>query len=135
MNKLFFRCSNEQCERFGIQEEVEFIQADQDDADRNCDECTCKLQVSSVPFNVYRPDNKADGLGQLPTEHERAPIVRKAENELEKAYLDTVDKYNLTTGECLRVLSNVMHNGISSIAKYAIRHERHGRGDKPGDIA
>jgi hypothetical protein len=69
-----------------------------------------------------------------PVEHPRAKVTRQAEIELEKAYLDIADKYELTTGERLRVLSNALHNGLSNIAKYAIRHERHGSGDKPGDL-
>jgi len=73
-------------------------------------------------------------MNNLPVEHPRAKIVREAENELRKAYLDIADKYALTTGEQLRVLSNALNSGLSSIAKYAIRHERHGSGDKPGDI-
>jgi hypothetical protein len=76
-----------------------------------------------------------DYLDNLPRRHPRAQIVSKAEIELETAYLDIADKHELTTGERLRVLSNAMHSGIASIAKYAIRHERHGKGsDKPGDI-
>lgn len=73
-------------------------------------------------------------MGPLPKEHERASTVRKAESDLAMQWLKTVEKYDLTTGEQLRVLSNVLSGLIGSIAKYAIRHERHGRGDKPGDL-
>ena len=74
-------------------------------------------------------------LYDLPCSHPRTQIVSEAEIELKTAYLDIADKHELTTGERLRVLSNAMHSGIASIAKYAIRHERHGKGsDKPGDI-
>ncbi len=76
-----------------------------------------------------------DRLNDLPVAHPRAEVTRKAENDLEKAYSEISEKYDLTTGERLRVLSNALHSGLSSIAKYAIRHERHGKGGKPGDIA
>lgn len=75
-----------------------------------------------------------EGLGPLPKEHERAPLVRKAENDLTMQWSKTMQKYDLTVGERLRVLSNVLSNLIGSVAKYAIRHERHGSGDKPGDL-
>ena len=73
-------------------------------------------------------------LGPLPTEHPRAKIVRSAELALSNAYFEIYKDAELTTGECVRVLTNFLSTSLGSIAKYAIRHERHGSGDKPGDV-
>jgi hypothetical protein len=75
-----------------------------------------------------------DYLNDLPETHERAKITMEAQLKLELAYVRIAEEYGLTTGERLRVLSNALHIGLSNIAKYAIRHERHGSGDKPGDL-
>jgi len=95
----------------------------------------CLLHANDAEAGVDEEEAMNDKhLNNLPVCHPRAQIVRVAETELEKAYLDIAEKHDLTTGERLRVLSNALHSGIASIAKYAIRHERHGSGDKPGDI-
>lgn len=93
------------------------------------------VQLGS-PFGGERVSrfDENEGLGPLPTEHPRARVVRSAETKLNRAFIDIAQEFELTTGEELRVLSNMLSSCIGSIAKYAIRHERHGRGDKPGDL-
>jgi len=65
--------------------------------------------------------------------HEREKLVTAAEIELRKATMKAAE--DLTQGEYLRVLVNVLAGVISSIAKYAIREERHGDPDTPGGLA
>jgi hypothetical protein len=73
-------------------------------------------------------------LDNLPRTHPREQLVREAERDLEDAFTETVKKHELTNGEQLRVLASVFGNRVARVAKYAIRHERHGRGDKPGGL-
>ena len=48
---------------------------------------------------------------------------------------DTFDKSDLTEGERLRVVAKVFGGYVGSVAKYAIREERHpGQPDKPGGL-
>ncbi len=74
-------------------------------------------------------------LGPLPTMHPREKVVTEAENEISAAIHEAFKKHNLTTGEILRVVNSCLSREISMIAKYAIRHERHGEQDKPGGLA
>ena len=75
-----------------------------------------------------------DDLGPLPKEHPREKNVRSVERALINAYNAIVDEAELTNAEQLRVLADFMSSRVGTIAKYAIRHERHGHGDKPGGI-
>jgi hypothetical protein len=75
-----------------------------------------------------------DPLDHLPKIHPRERLVTEAEQQLRTAIIG-LNKIGLTTGEFLQVITNVMSGEISSIAKYAIRNERHGNLDKPGGWA
>jgi hypothetical protein len=75
-----------------------------------------------------------DELGPLPTIHPREELVRKAEAQLREA-ISGVYKLELTTGELLRAVNNVLSGEIAAIAKHSIRHERHpDEPDKPGGL-
>jgi hypothetical protein len=74
-------------------------------------------------------------LGPLPTIHPRERIVNEACSELDLAAINVRQKYDLTTGEYLRVLVHVVNNCIGGVAKWAIRAERHPENpDKPGGL-
>ena len=75
-----------------------------------------------------------DPLDDLPRIHPREKIVDEAEQKLRAVVFELIQS-ELTQGEFLKVLGNVMDGEIRSIAKYAIRRERHGDEDKPGGIA
>lgn len=66
--------------------------------------------------------------------HPREQKVNSAKHDLLEAWMKAYEKYELTTGEMLRVLTEFNSDQVGSIAKYAIREERHGRTDKPGGI-
>ena len=66
--------------------------------------------------------------------HARTIIVNNAKIELTKCWLDLFQKHELTTAEMLSVLSQFSHEQIGGIAKFAIREERHGNTDEPGDV-
>jgi len=71
------------------------------------------------------------GLGPLPRIHPREKIVREAASRL-RLFLLEVTK-DLTEAEGLRIVNEVMGSHIGSIARYAIREERHpGKPDEPG---
>lgn len=74
-------------------------------------------------------------LGPLPMMHPRETVVREAEREIDAAILEVIQKHKLTTGEILQVINNCFSREIGLIARQAIRHERHGHGDKPGGTA
>lgn len=67
----------------------------------------------------------------MPRMHSRVPIVNGAEIKLREA-LSEIRK-DLTEPEFLKMVANVLSDQVSTIAKYAIRQERHGCMDKPGD--
>ncbi len=69
----------------------------------------------------------------MPRVHEREKLVKAAELKLGGMVADACG--DLTTAESLRVLVNVLGDGVGRIAKYAIRQERHGDTDKPGGWA
>jgi len=69
----------------------------------------------------------------MPKLHPRYWIVKKAEVELSKAVMDIAQKHELTTAEQLKVVAAALGDAVGSIAKYAIRQERHGDSDTPGD--
>jgi len=71
--------------------------------------------------------------GKLPKIHPRSELVRKAELKIQEAFLKETE--GLTTGEVLRVCASVFGSQVGTIAKYAIRRERHGDADRPGDWA
>lgn len=80
-------------------------------------------------------DVSENDLGPLPTIHPRERIVNEACAELDCACIDVRKKYDLTTGEYLRVLVHVINNTIGGVAKCAIRAERHPDDpDKPGGL-
>lgn len=68
----------------------------------------------------------------LPRIHPREEIVTKAEMDLHGAVLDVLKRYDLTTAESIRVLTEAFSAQLHSIAKFCIRQERHGDADKPG---
>ena len=67
----------------------------------------------------------------MPRMHPRVPIVNGAEIKLREA-LSEIRK-DLTEPEFLKVVANVLGDEVGTIAKYAIRQERHGCTDKAGD--
>lgn len=73
-------------------------------------------------------------LDNLPVEHPRARIVCEAEAQLIRAFVDVRREYNLTIAEELQVLTHTLSSCMGNVVKYMIRYERHGRGDKPGDL-
>lgn len=71
-------------------------------------------------------------LPPLPRRHSRVQVVRAAESRLRGVAVELAE--NLTTSEYLQVLITVLGDEIGAIAKYAIREDRHGDPDKPGDL-
>lgn len=67
--------------------------------------------------------------------HPREEIVRRAENELANTLATTVAKHRLTEPEALRAVNAACSSWIASVAKYAIREERHGDATKEGGLA
>lgn len=64
--------------------------------------------------------------------HPREAIVEEAGYKLIKAWVEIRDSYDLTNGECLRIIANI----LSTDAKYIIRAERHPENpDMPGGLA
>lgn len=63
-------------------------------------------------------------------QHPRVAIVKKAILEFNTFYCDWMDKHELTPGELIKILSAE----ITTMVKYVIRVERHGRDDKEGDL-
>lgn len=70
----------------------------------------------------------------MPKIHPRELVCNKARTDLDEAVAGALEKHELTEAEELRVLNEVFHRYIGSIAKYAIRRERHGNEDKPGGL-
>ena len=70
-----------------------------------------------------------------PRIHPRERPCRTARLEIEEAIMEIAVKHELTTAEQIRVINAACSTQIGSIAKYAIRHERHGDEDKPGGWA
>ena len=66
--------------------------------------------------------------------HPREMPVQRASADLRQAVCDWRDRHDLTEAETLAVLTEVLGGSIGSIAKYAIREERHGDPDKPGGL-
>jgi hypothetical protein len=68
--------------------------------------------------------------------HEREEVVQRARIALSKALLGWLCEYGeeLTFGEELSIVQGELGTQISSMAKYKIRHERHGDEDKPGGL-
>ena len=75
-----------------------------------------------------------EGLGPLPQIHPRERLVDEAEQQLRMSLI-SLHKLGLTTGEFLQVVSNVLGGEVRSIARYAIRVERHGNTETPGGWA
>ena len=71
----------------------------------------------------------------LPRIHPREQPCQRARLEIEQAIADAVKKHNLTTAEQLRIVNAVCSDWIGGVAKWAIRYDRHDRGDKPGGTA
>lgn len=72
----------------------------------------------------------------LPRIHSREAAVKAAELDLSKAILDVVEKRGLTDAEALRCVNAAFGDWIGSIAKHAIRAERHPDDpEKPGGWA
>lgn len=63
---------------------------------------------------------------------EAGDLVREAEVQLRTAVLKILE--GLTEAEGLRVVNAVLSSHVGSVAKYAIREERHGDLDKPGGL-
>lgn len=64
--------------------------------------------------------------------HPRAVIVEARKRALLLAVIDATA--DLTSAESLQLVTSVMSDHILGIAKYAIREERHGDQNKPGDV-
>lgn len=73
-------------------------------------------------------------LDDLPRIHPREQPCRDAELEISQFISATIKKHELTTAEQLRVVNTVCSDHIGHIAKFSIRHERHGDTDKPGGL-
>ena len=67
----------------------------------------------------------------MPRVHPRMQIVNEAECKLREVLVKIA--HDLTEGEFLKVVSGMLSEQVGLVAKYAIRQERHGRTDKPGD--
>lgn len=62
--------------------------------------------------------------------HRRVKIVNTADHEISDAFWKFVDKYDLTSIECQKILIGIM----SSLNRYMLRTERHPDDpDKSGD--
>lgn len=72
-------------------------------------------------------------MPDLPREHPREQIVRDAECKLGMYLVDEIRSL-LTNAEYMRVVVSVLGDSLSRLARYAIRHERHGDLDKPGGL-
>lgn len=70
-------------------------------------------------------------MPNLPRIHERTLIVQGAEAEIGSAVLKLAEAHGLTGAELLTVLNRI----AATTLKYMIRHERHGDGSLPGDLA
>ncbi len=74
-------------------------------------------------------------LNKLSKLHSREIEAQKAQVELENAVLGWRRNHvDLTMAELISILTHVFSSHLGSIAKYAIRHERHGDADKPGGL-
>lgn len=60
--------------------------------------------------------------------------VRLAEHNIGVVVDEMISKHSLTEAETIQVVTQVMSRVLLSVAKYAIRKERHGNTDKPGGI-
>lgn len=67
--------------------------------------------------------------------HPRAAIVRTAQTDLQKVIGEWLERHDLTTVEELAVLNHTLSGTIGGTLKFAIRQERHGDDDTPGDEA
>lgn len=70
----------------------------------------------------------------MSTLHPREENVRRAEIAIDKAVSEIIGREKLTTAETIRVLVHTLGDRLASIAKFAIRLERHGDADKPGGV-
>lgn len=66
--------------------------------------------------------------------HPREEPTHKAELELRVALADIVEKHALTEGEALSIVNAALSGWVGTVAKFAIRHERHGDPNKPGGL-
>jgi hypothetical protein len=73
-------------------------------------------------------------MSDYPRIHPRETVVREAAQKLRSHLLTVVQESDLTEGEQLRVISEVYSDWVASMAKYMIRHERHGNENKPGGL-
>lgn len=64
--------------------------------------------------------------------HPREKPCTEARLDIETAIEAIVKKHELTEAEKIRVINAACSCQIGHIAKYAIRHERHGNEDRPG---
>lgn len=76
-----------------------------------------------------------DDLGPLPRIHPRVKPCNEARQAIEAAIAKAVKEHELTTAEEISVINGACSSCIGHIAKYAIRHERHGDKDRPGGWA
>jgi hypothetical protein len=54
------------------------------------------------------------------TQHPRSMPTAKAHNELDKAFIDIIEKYNLTYAEAVNILGQI----ICSLSKLCVNEER-----------
>ena len=66
------------------------------------------------------------------TLHPREQLVTEAKLKLQMALEGVLE--GLTEAEGLRVVNSVLSGYVGSVAKYAIREERHGGLEKPGGL-
>ena len=67
--------------------------------------------------------------------HSREANVHAAQHVLLTAIIEMNRTCDLTPGEGIRVVSEILYSELSSIAKYMIREERHpGKPDMPGGL-
>lgn len=70
---------------------------------------------------------------KYPKIHPRVKIVDKALRGIKESILEHIKP--LTTAETVQVVTRALSDELVSIAKYAIREERHGDASEPGDWA
>lgn len=88
-----------------------------------------EYQQETVDAALAAGDSRKEDA--MPRMHPRVQVVNEAECKLREA-LSEIRK-DLTEPEYLKVVANILGDEVGTIAKYAIRQERHGRTDKPGD--
>jgi hypothetical protein len=73
-------------------------------------------------------------VNDFPRIHHRERQVTEARLEVERVFLEAIEKYDLTNGEQLRVVAELFSHTANGIARHMIREERHPGEDRPGGL-